>query len=63
MATNTGPLAITLSLLGIAFVLHFSAAPYYFIGPAPTGLSTGTLGLILCVFGVLLAGFAAARKE
>ncbi len=50
-------------VLGIAFVLHFSAAPYYFIGSAPTGLSTGTLGLIICVLGVLLAGFAAARKE
>ncbi len=63
MATNTSPLSLTISLLGIAFVLHFSAAPYYFIGSPPTGFSTGTLGLILCVLGVLLAGFAAARKE
>jgi len=63
MATNTGIPAITLSLLGIAFVLHFSAAPYYFIGSPPTGLSTGTLGLIICVLGVLLAGVAAAKKE
>ncbi|WP_292364385.1 MULTISPECIES: hypothetical protein [unclassified Methanoculleus] len=63
MANNTGTLALTISLLGIAFVLHFSAAGYYFIGSAPTGLSTGTLGLILCVLGVLLAGFAAAKKE
>ena len=63
MANDTGTLAITISLLGIAFVLHFSAAPYYFIGSAPTGFGTGTLGLILCVIGVLLAGVAAARKE
>ncbi|PKL62680.1 MAG: hypothetical protein CVV31_04855 [Methanomicrobiales archaeon HGW-Methanomicrobiales-2] len=63
MANDTGTLAITVSLLGIAFVLHFSAAGYYFFGSPPTGFSTGTLGLIFCVFGVLLAGFAAARKE
>ncbi len=63
MTDETGTVAITLSLLGIAFVLHFSAAPYYFIGSAPTGFSNGTLGLIFCVLGVGLAGFAAARKE
>ncbi|WP_292729886.1 hypothetical protein [Methanoculleus sp.] len=40
MANDIGTLAITLSLLGIAFVLHFSAAPYYFIGSPPTGLRT-----------------------
>lgn len=62
MTDETGTLAITISLLGIAFVLHFAAAPYYFIGSAPTGFGTGTLGLILCVLGVLLAGFAAARR-
>ncbi|MDN5339031.1 MAG: hypothetical protein PWQ30_140 [Euryarchaeota archaeon] len=63
MGNDTGTLAITISLVGIAFVLHFSAAPYYFIGSAPTGFSTGTLGLIFCVLGILLAGFAAAKKE
>ena len=63
MPTDTGTPAVTLSLLGIAFVLHFSAAPYYFIGSPPTGFSTGTLGLVLCVVGVLLAGVAAAKKE
>jgi hypothetical protein len=30
---------------------------------ADAGLSTGTLGPIICVFEVLLAGFAAAKKE
>lgn len=63
MANDTGTLAITISLLGIALVLHFSAAPYYFTGSAPTGFGTGTLGLILCIIGVLLAGVAAAKKE
>lgn len=63
MANNLSTLPLTISLLGIAFVLHFSAAPYYFAGSAPTGFGTGTLGLILCVIGVLLAGVAAARKE
>jgi len=63
MTNDIGPLSLTISLLGIAFVLHFAAAPYYFIGSPPTGFSTGTLGLIFCVFGVLLAGFAAAKKE
>lgn len=63
MANDIGTLAVTISLLGIAFVLHFSTAPYYFIGSPPTGFSTGTLGLILCVLGVLLAGFAAAKRE
>ena len=63
MADDTGTLAIAISLLGIAFVLHFSAAPYYFIGSAPTGFGTGTLGLLICVLGVILAGLAAARKE
>jgi hypothetical protein len=63
MPNDTGVPPITISLLGIAFVLHFSAAPYYFIGSPPTGFSTGTLGLVLCVVGVLLAGVAAARKE
>ncbi|WP_292364393.1 MULTISPECIES: hypothetical protein [unclassified Methanoculleus] len=62
MATNTGPLAITISLLGIAFVLHFSTAPCSFIGSAPTGLSTDSPGLILCVIAVLLAGVAAAKQ-
>lgn len=62
-ANDTGTPAITFSLLGIAFVLYLSAAPYYFIGSPPTGFSTGPLGLIFCVAGVLLAGFAAARKE
>ncbi|PKL57193.1 MAG: hypothetical protein CVV35_01100 [Methanomicrobiales archaeon HGW-Methanomicrobiales-6] len=63
MANDTGTLAITISLLGIAFVLHFSAAPCYFIGSAPTGFGTGTLGLLICVLGVILAGLAAARGE
>ncbi|WP_067078464.1 hypothetical protein [Methanoculleus horonobensis] len=63
MGNDTGTLAITISLLGIAFVLHFSAAPYYFIGSAPTGFGTGTLGLMICVLGVLLGGFAAAKRE
>jgi hypothetical protein len=63
MGNDTGTLAIAISLLGIAFVLHFSAAPYYFIGSAPTGFGTGTLGLLFCVLGVILAGLAAARKE
>lgn len=63
MANDIGTLAITMSLLGIAFVIHFSAAGYYFIGSSPTGFSTGTLGLILCVLGVLLASVAAAKKE
>ncbi|WP_280636171.1 hypothetical protein [Methanoculleus chikugoensis] len=42
---------------------HLPAAPYYFIGSAPTEFGTGTLGLIICVLGVLLAGFATARRE
>ncbi|MCT8336328.1 hypothetical protein FKB36_02160 [Methanoculleus sp. Afa-1] len=63
MGNDTGTLAIAISLLGVAFVLHFSAAPYYFIGSAPTGFGTGTLGLLICVLGVILAGLAAARKE
>lgn len=62
MQNDTGTLAITISLLGIALVLHFSAAPYYFIGSAPTGFSTGTLGLIICILGVFLAGFGAAKN-
>ena len=32
MGNDTGKLAFTMTLLAIAFVLHFSAAPYYFFG-------------------------------
>ena len=59
MAADTTPCPH--SLLGTTFVLHFPAAPYSFTGSPPTGLGTGTLGLLLCVLGFLLAGFAAAR--
>jgi hypothetical protein len=41
MANDIGPLSLTISLLGIAFVLHFSATGHYFIAPPPTGLGTG----------------------
>jgi len=63
MTNETGTVVVTLSLLGIAFVLHFPAAPYYFTGSPPSGLSNGSLGLIFCVLGVVLTGFVAARKE
>ncbi|AEH59970.1 hypothetical protein Mzhil_0089 [Methanosalsum zhilinae DSM 4017] len=46
---------ITVSLLGIAFILHFMAEPYYFTGSPPTGFSTGTLGILIVVIGVLLS--------
>gem|GEM_PF-2755249 len=49
-----------LSLPGIAFMPHFPAAGYYPIDSPPTGLSTGPRAP--CVLGVLLAGFAAAKK-
>ncbi len=61
--SSIGTVAITLSLLGIAFLIHFSTAAYYFIGSPPTGFSTGTLGLVICTIAVLLAGFAAVQKE
>ncbi|MCK9298829.1 MAG: hypothetical protein M0P21_07685 [Methanoculleus sp.] len=63
MANDTGILSFTTSLAGTAFILHFPAAPYSFIGSAPTGLSTGTPALLPCVVGVLLAGVAAAKTE
>lgn len=61
--SSIGTVAITLSLLGIAFLIHFSTAAYYFVGNPPTGFSTGTLGLAICILAVLLAGFAATQKE
>lgn len=60
MATDTTPCPP--SLLGTTFVLHLPAAPCSFTGSPPTGLGTGTLDLLLCVLGVLLAGFAAAKQ-
>ncbi|WP_231476748.1 hypothetical protein [Methanoculleus sp. MH98A] len=57
------PLSFTISLPGIALVLHFPAAPCSFIRSPPTGFSTGTPALLPCVPGVLLAGVAAAKTE
>ncbi|MDN7024561.1 hypothetical protein FGU65_06620 [Methanoculleus sp. FWC-SCC1] len=61
--SSIGTVAITTSLLGIAFLIHFSTVPYYFTGSPPTGFSTGTIGLVICTLAVLLAGVAAVQKE
>jgi|GEM_PF-851619 hypothetical protein len=62
MAYGIGTLALTMYLLGIVFLMHFSVADYYIFGSDPTGFSTETLGLILCTAAVLFAGYAAFRR-
>lgn len=63
MAYGIGTLAVVMYLLGIAFVMHFSATGFYFSGSDPTGFSTGTVGLFICAAAVVLTGYAAARNE
>lgn len=65
MAETINTLAITISLMGIAFTLHFSATKYYFFGQDPTGFSMGTLGLIFTLLAVLLSAYnvISGKKE
>ncbi|MBP2145887.1 hypothetical protein J2129_001341 [Methanofollis sp. W23] len=63
MKQHLNSLPLTLSLLGIACVLHFIGSEYYFFGAAPTGFSIGTLGLIIAMMGVLLSGYLALKEE
>ena len=62
MSERENSLAITISLMGLGFLLHFNTTNYYFWGSDPTGFSTGTLGLIFCVLGVIFAGYASINK-
>ena len=62
MSQRDNTLAITISMMGIGFLLHFNATNYYFWGNDPNGFSTGTLGLIFCLIGVLLAGYTSTKK-
>ncbi len=55
MNNRQSSLPITISLLGIAFMLHFLGTQYYFFGSPPTGFSTGTLGLIIASFGIIMS--------
>ena len=62
MTENINVLTITISLMGIASMLHFSATKYYFFGQDPTGFSMGTLGLIFTLLAVLLSAYTVIRK-
>lgn len=55
MQSKNDVLAITLSLLGLGFIQLFQATKYYFWGSPPTGFSLGTLGVIICLAGVIVS--------
>ncbi|KUK98461.1 MAG: hypothetical protein XE10_2053 [Methanoculleus marisnigri] len=55
------PLALTIFLPGIAFVLHFPAASY-FIGSPLVRFGTGTLGLVLCFIGGAFGRLCGSQK-
>ncbi|MBD3173477.1 hypothetical protein GF326_13535 [Candidatus Bathyarchaeota archaeon] len=63
MSGSRNTLAITLSLLGIAFLLQFQATKYYLWGTEPTGFSLGTLGLIITLSGVIVSIFNMVNEE
>lgn len=63
MEYSIGRLAVTMYLLGIVFLMHFSATRFYFIGSDPTGFSTGTIGLVICAAAVVLTGVAAFTRR
>jgi len=56
-------LALTISLMGLAFILYFQENPYYFWGQPPGGFSLGTVGLLLTLAAVIVNVFYLDSKE
>ena len=63
MSQSKNVLAITLSLLGIAFLLQFQATNYYLWGKEPTGFSLGNLGLTITLLGVVVSIFNVVNEN
>jgi len=63
MSQSKNVLAITLSLLGIAFLLQFQATKYYLWGMEPTGFSLGNLGLTITLLGVVVSIFNVVNEN